>query len=90
MWPKILDKSSKNNRRIGDWMHDEIPMQATLQNNYYKARNVSNYLISDVSGYNNDIFYRNDLNKIASETKHKYRKLIDQKILKRQILKTTT
>ena len=48
------------------------------------------YLISDVSGYNNYIFYRNDLNKIASETKHKYRKLIDQKILKRQILKTTT
>ena len=45
---KITDKPSKNNRRIGDWIHDEIPMQATLQNNYYKARNISNYLISDV------------------------------------------
>ena len=28
-------------------------MQATLQNSYYKARNLYNYLISDVQGYNN-------------------------------------
>ena len=38
MEPKI--KPSKNNRRIGDWIHDEIPMQATLQNNYYKSLNI--------------------------------------------------
>ena len=48
MWPKVTDKPSKNNRRIGDWIHEEISMQATLQNNYYKARNISNYVITDV------------------------------------------
>ena len=45
---KTIDKPSKNNRRIGDCIHEEIPMQATLQNNYYKARNISDNLISDV------------------------------------------
>ena len=47
-WRKITDKPSKNNRRIGDCIHEEIPMQATLQNNYCKTRNITNYLISDV------------------------------------------
>ena len=33
---KFTDKPSKNNRRISDCIHEEIPMQATLQNNHYK------------------------------------------------------
>ena len=45
---KITDKPTKDNWRIGDWMNYEIPLQATLQDNYYKALNISNYLISDV------------------------------------------
>ena len=51
IWQKITEKPSKHNWRIGDWINDEIPLQATLRGNYYKARNISCYLIFDGKGY---------------------------------------
>ena len=53
IWQKITEKPSKHNWRIGDWINDEIPLQATLRDNYYKALNISCYLIFDGKGYDN-------------------------------------